>query len=385
MFCKQANWMMRLAGWTLLGAGFLCLLPTSADAQVFGGRLRARIRGEAPPRPDDVLILERDYASPRASGLDDREAVFEPRPRLRDRARADSRPDYGPGVGERTLNELGISLRRRSVRDSQRDSGPDIEIPSARSADTTARAPDGRRSVLRAPLDGSDDRDDLAAGRPDYVYDDDLPAPRTTTRGERTVRVDRFDKSASVSPAEDPYEREDADTEQSLRARDLARDREIEMEARDLDSPEPELRDARGSRVDDDLVEEAPEVVEGPSRIDDGVRPAAADAAIEEGAIEEHPVDAKSTEGADDFDRPRAARSEQPSTTTEAPAAKPATSSDIKQSILKPTANSRNEKAKDTNKTADRKPLPSPPAPKPKEDADVVEAELLPAPPPDDK
>jgi|GEM_PF-4762520 len=275
--------------------------PPSANAQIFGGRVRNWFRGDSTRQEreriplDGPVIIERRYVEPRIVIPGEPEAAVQVRPRYRT-------DDYGDGVSERGLRESRFSIRRRAA-----SSDDTYEYPTEQ---RTVRELDRRRSVLRAPEDRwqqddvvverrsrdvdadydtgerretarvrVDERDVDAELDRDVDRDAELSADAAPRRGERTVRIDRFENGSRVSPAEDRYE-------QAETTRDL------------------ELRDARGR--EEDLVDDLPPRERDRPRTDERVRPAAAEASD----AHELPkaVDRPRPEAIDDFDRPRAAR-----------------------------------------------------------------------------
>lgn len=303
MLATRKSWIWRLTFATLIAAGLGALLPDSADAQIFGGRIRNWLRGNRVERipPDEAVIIERRYAEPRIVMPGEPEPAYEA-----PRSRAGN--DYGPGVSQRLRRERGFSVRRRPSRTYDDDM-----IPEGR----TVRSLEERRSAQRAPVDRWE-RDRLAEERrfddadladaPPEEFEPGDEADRDLSRRdrERTVRVDEYERRSSVSPAEDPYEPDDRRDSHALSSRETVE--------RDL-----ELGDARGRRDEADLLEPPPAGDPGGLRTDERVRPVAAEEAATDNALSpRRSVKAGEEEIVDEFDTPRSLRERQPAETAPA-------------------------------------------------------------------
>jgi hypothetical protein len=346
----QPKQITKILAATVMGVATICSLPPQAEAQIFGGRVRNWIRGGAPrveriPPDNGPVVIERRYVEPRIVLPRDGGPEYDLPPTYSERPLRQG-DDYGPGVSDRVRSERRFSLRRRPA-----EADYEIRRSPSRTDDIE------RRSVLRAPEDRFDrdyaldrrdrdvdlevDRDRSArAGRDEireeYAEEIDAAEPRTQRRGERTVRVDRFENPSRVDPAADRYEPEDRDRRDSLRddyARDeyareeIARDDDVRRRAtdrredaslrtRDLVDRERNPASARDRLADEDLLDEPPTVDRGASRADDRVRPAAAEE--EADRLDREPGErssdrprstaADSSTAEDDFDKPRAER-----------------------------------------------------------------------------
>lgn len=269
---------------TLTAIATLCAMPPSAEAQLFGGRLRARREANRIERQErlDRLESERlDRLPPDvARRRDDRGPVIVlPR---------DSEPSYLPPVDSRAdLRDAAPAYRYRSpsTNDYGAGFGARLRDVAREFLDRAGPAVDSdRQSVLRPPAP-RDDRDLRAT--------DSLSEP--TNRRERTVRVDHLDDPARIDPPEDRFEPVTRDRARSSRP--------TTREPRDSNPPRPPL-----PAVDN---------------IDDRVEPASA---------------------TDDFDKPRSARSEssadapsdKPRSSSEKPPAKPKSIHDDEAELLPP-------------------------------------------------
>ena len=266
----QMRWTRRITPLLMAAVAAGWLLPDSAEAQIFRGRIRNWLRGGSPVEripADEAVIIERGYFEPRIVLPGEADAGYQREAEARYR----EGNDYGPGVSERVRRERGFATGRRRSRSYE-----ELETRDPR----PARSLDERRSVLRTPSDRwqAEDRDG------DYAIE------RPRVAGERTVRIDEFENSARVRPPEDPLE---PAAERTAGSRAGAQERQ-----------ELELGDARGPRRSEALLEEPPSPPEPRPRTDDRVRPASAE---------------KAETKVDEFDLPRSKRDETSPTKSAAP------------------------------------------------------------------